>query len=847
MCTMPHLRIVGLLSFERVRSALLCNNAIGPVGVDRILRKLSRMVSPMSKVRPRNVKFGKILSELLILTLLFATSAANSTSLRYFGNGVNDIDRVKIRVDDPQNSNPGPPADIGVTDFTIEFWLKATADNTAGAISCGANGNWISGNIVLDRDRFNQGSSYGVSLGAGRLAFSTENAASDVRTICGTTDLRDGSWHHVAFQRRRSDGFLWLYVDGTLEASSDGPNGDISYPDNGVPGDFCSGSCDFSDPFIVIGAEKHDAGASYPSFFGWVDEVRLSDVLRYSGNFTPPQQAFVADADTAALYHFDEGNGNFIGDSATGSLSPGERRFGGTPAGPVWDADTPFSGGGSPGTIQFSASGYTTGEGSGSQVITVTRTGGSTGIVTVDYATADGTAVSGSDYQSASGTFTWIDGDTASRTFSVTVVDDVDVEGDENINLSLSNITGGATLGARNTASLTITDNDIAAPGQLQLSLSNYAATEGSGDAVITAIRTGETSGAVGVDYSVSDGTATAGVDYQTVSGTLNWADGDGSSKTFVIPILDDAAVENDETVNVSLSNVTGGASLGAPVSATLTISDDDVPNPGLIRLSAAAYSAGEDGGTATIIVSRIVGSDGTVAVDYATSNGTASSGADYQSATGTLNWADGELSNQSFTITLVDDAIMEGDETVNISLSNVAGAALGDPQDAVLTIVDDEVASPGVVQFSASSYDVGEGGSSISISVTRSGGASGAVTVDYSSSNGTATAGSDYQAASGTLNWPDGDASAKTFLVSILNDSAEENDETVALNLSVPTGGVAIGTPASATLTIVDDDTTRQPSSGGGSTGYFFVTGIMLLVARRLKRHRIQVRFLPG
>src|SRR5262245_12183374 len=53
-----------------------------------------------------------------------------ATSLRFFGNGVNDIDRVKVRIDDPANSNPGSPADIGATDFTLEFWLKgASADN----------------------------------------------------------------------------------------------------------------------------------------------------------------------------------------------------------------------------------------------------------------------------------------------------------------------------------------------------------------------------------------------------------------------------------------------------------------------------------------------------------------------------------------------------------------------------------------------------------------------------------------------------------------------------------------------------------------------------------------------
>ena len=69
-------------------------------------------------------------------------------------------------------------------------------------------------------------------------------------------------------------------MDGSLEAEGDGPDGDVSYPDDGVPGNFCNGSCANSDPFLVLGAEKHDAGSQYPSYSGWLDEVRLSSVLR---------------------------------------------------------------------------------------------------------------------------------------------------------------------------------------------------------------------------------------------------------------------------------------------------------------------------------------------------------------------------------------------------------------------------------------------------------------------------------------------------------------------------------------------------------------------------------------
>ena len=294
-------------------------------------------------------------SGLFFLLLTLQLSASNvatgglNYALRFYGNGVNDIDRVKIQIDDPANSDPGPPADIGAEDFTLEFWLKGSlAENTAVSISCGSNINWIYGNIVVDRDRYNQDRKFGLSLAVGQVVFGVSGNGTGDLTICSSSNVLDEQWHHIAVQRRRSDGRLWLFVDGTVEAEMDGPDGDISYPDDGVPGNFCGGPCDNSDPFLVLAAEKHDAGVEFPSFSGWLDEMRLSNVLRYSGNFSRPVAPFTADANTVALYHFDEGSGDLIADSsgAVNGPSNGVRHAGGTPAGPAWVvSDVPLSGG----------------------------------------------------------------------------------------------------------------------------------------------------------------------------------------------------------------------------------------------------------------------------------------------------------------------------------------------------------------------------------------------------------------------------------------------------------------------------------------------------------------------
>jgi hypothetical protein len=111
---------------------------------------------------------------------------------------------------------------------------------------------------------------------------------------------------------------------------------------------------------------------------------------------------------------------------------------------------------------------------------------------------------------------------------------------------------------------------------QLQLSATNYNVNEGDGGTTITVTRTNSSDGTVSVEYATSDDTATAPDDYTQTTGTLNWSDGDDADKTFTIDINNDSEVESDETLIVSLGNPTGGAELGEPDTATVTITDNE-------------------------------------------------------------------------------------------------------------------------------------------------------------------------------------------------------------------------------------------------------------------------------
>ena len=272
--------------------------------------------------------------------------AVGGYQLRYYGNATNyNENRVMINIDDPNSDEPGPPVDIGGDDFTIEWWLKADlGNNDAAPVACGANQNWVFGNILIDRTINQLELAYGASLAGGKLIFGATNGA-DQRTICSQSSLTDGFWHHIALQRRRSDGHLWIFIDGRLEIHSDGPDGDLSYPDTYKP------DLD-SDPYLGIGAWKDaTSAASHPFFLGWMDEVRISSILRYTAPFARPYTTFAPDKYTLALYHFDEGLGDLITDvsAASGGTSHASREtgspsYGGDPLhGTEWDLATLFS------------------------------------------------------------------------------------------------------------------------------------------------------------------------------------------------------------------------------------------------------------------------------------------------------------------------------------------------------------------------------------------------------------------------------------------------------------------------------------------------------------------------
>ena len=406
----------------------------------------------------------------------------------------------------------------------------------------------------------------------------------------------------------------------------------------------------------------------------------------------------------------------------------------------------------------------------------------STEAVTVDYATADGTAVAGSDYTSTSGTLTIAAG-SLSGTITVPVLDDALVELDETFRLTLSNASNASISEDEGTG--TITDDDMAT-----LSIEDVAVAEDGGLASFTVTLDQSAPKAVTVEYATADGTAAAGSDYESTSGSLVITAG-SLSGTIVVPILDDAVPELAETFLITLSDA-----VNATISddeATGTIADNDTPH-----LSIDDVTVEEDAGFADFTVMLDQAGMDPVTVEYATADGTAVAGSDYTLTSGTLTIAAGSLSG-TVVVPVLDDALDELDETFRLTLSNAANASISEDE-GTGTITDDDMAT-----LSIEDVTVAEDGGPASFTVTLDQAAPEAVTVDYATSDGTAVAGSDYTSTSGTLTIAAGSLSS-TIAVQIVDDILHEQSETFTLAL---TSGVNVNiSDGQGTGTILDDDT---------------------------------------
>lgn len=395
--------------------------------------------------------------------------------------------------------------------------------------------------------------------------------------------------------------------------------------------------------------------------------------------------------------------------------------------------------------------------------------------------------------------------------------------GDNEFYLGGENIPLGSALGA-SSAPFTVIDN-TSQSGMFSFATTNFIVTNSL--ATISVLRSNGSYGTVTMKCFATNGTAISGTDFQKVSGlSLQFLNG-VTSNSFPVTILANGLLSTNfapKTVNLSLTSLTGGNATFGIATAVLSLIN---PNfQGYLTLSASSYVGSENSGSISFTVNRVAGSAGQISVQYATTNNTAMSGVNYVGATNSLNWDSGDVSPRTIVLPLINVGSVGGLEQFGVRLynpTNSAGAAPalfypgspGSITNGLLTINNND--SYGTLQFSAPSYLVSPNGGYATLTVVRTGGATGAVSVNYATSDGSnALAGVNYYATNGVLTFA-ANQTAVSFNVPVLNGGVQ-NSTNFFFNVTLSNpANASLGSLTNATVNILPSQYTWSPGSTNG------------------------------
>ncbi len=445
----------------------------------------------------------------------------------------------------------------------------------------------------------------------------------------------------------------------------------------------------------------------------------------------------------------------------------------------------------------FASGALSTTESSGTVLVEVTLDRPSSTPVEVS-ATLAGSATPGVDFTALT-TQTFTPGETT-RSYEITLIEDALFEGDETIELSL--VPGpGFTIGAIDT--LLITLGEIDPPPTVEIFGGGITVSEDSGSVTLT-ISLNTISAVDAIISFTSGGTATAGNDFLAPTSPLTIPAGT-LSVDFPIDLISDGEPEGPELLEVILTTAVG-ATLGLSTSASITIEDPSTVLPTVEIFGGATILEGSGPVNLTVTLSAASSTAVQVFFDL---TGTASPGVDFAPPANPVTIPAGQLTTP-ITIEPIDEGILEGTETVIVTLTSANGATIGLSN--TQTVVIDEVAPIVVELFGGGT--VLEGGVPFDILISLDAPAPAPIDVSFSV-GGTATEGSDYLLTGSPVTIPAG-STIGVITIETLVDAIAEGSETVIVTLlSAP--GAVIGSLDSATVLITEASLPSVQILGGG------------------------------
>ena len=433
--------------------------------------------------------------------------------------------------------------------------------------------------------------------------------------------------------------------------------------------------------------------------------------------------------------------------------------------------------------------------------------------VNLTWEASNGTAVASGDYTASNGRVALriAPGDT-SRTFLVSTTDDgLDEEDSETFGVR---IRGNRPLGFNATlgdfqATVTVTDND----DPPALSVADVRAREDAGSLVFTVRLDGASAKEVTVGYAVTEGTATAGVDYTAVAaGTLTFAAGT-TEQTVTVPVVDDALHEPDETLTLTLSDQTNATLADADATGTIA-NDEAVP---VVTLGLDPATIGENAGSTTVTAALSGTSSEAVTLTVSASAVAPAVAGDFALTGTTLTIAAGSTgSTGTVTITAADNQVDAPDKEVMVSATVSGGLGVAAPSPQTLTITDDEETP--VVSLVLTPSTISESGGSTTVTATLTGLSSAPVSVEVAAEPGTGATSGDFTQSGDTLSIAAGSTgSTGAVTITAVNNDFDTADKTVAVSGTVVGGSAQ--SPSQQILTIEDDKALAVSVTADAST----------------------------
>ena len=441
----------------------------------------------------------------------------------------------------------------------------------------------------------------------------------------------------------------------------------------------------------------------------------------------------------------------------------------------------------------------------GVATIDIIRLGSTSGSCTVEFSTGtNGTAVIGTDYVPTNAVITFNPGDTDEQ-IQVPIINNLLPEGNRTVSLALTNALNNAlnvALSSPSNAVLTIVDT-IQAPGQLFFTATNFSANASDGVAYLTVARTNGTSGNISASYALVPGTALPGLNYvATTNSVVSFNDGD-TIKTIPVALINNTLAQTAVSLTVNLFNPSPGAGLVAPTNTTLTIYNTNA----LFSFTLGTNSQPENASPATVIVQRLNNINTVSSVHFATADGTAVAGINYSNTSGTLNFGLGETF-KSISIPLINQTNVT-DLAFNVGLSSPVNAQLIAPSNTVVIVQ----ASAAGISFTNATMTVEKNAGSALITVVCSNPrieqgfvGTNALTVTYTTRDGTAKAGFDYAAVAGTMVFTNGNGT-NTFNVPILNNNSVTGGKSFTVALTNVTAPGILEAPSTQTVIIAESN----------------------------------------